>query len=226
MKTVFISLSLAFFSFLSFTDEPVVAPTAPAGTAPPPVALGEPEYTGEQLQIKKRMDALFDASHKVNAAGAEKQKSRSEIEAALDWDKVAQVCLGAANYKKQTPTNFGEFKRLLKDVVVHTAYSRLDKFWADDTKYKLSKIEVKGTTAVVVSKFSVKGETFALEYFLNKKGGHWVVWDISYEGERYSVNINEQIDAFLKERSFAGLLEKLKKRREELADEAKTSGKG
>ena len=46
-----------------------------------------------------------------------------------------------------------------------------------------------------------------------------MIYDISYEDIRYSTNISEQIDAFLKDGNFATLLEKLRKRRDELIEE-------
>ncbi len=220
-NTQLILLALAFFFQPLFGEEtPATTPTpAPAAKEAAPA----PEFTGDQLAIQKRMDGLFEASKKVNLASAEKAKAREQIEKAMDWDRVVQACLGASLYKKHAGASTNEFKKLLKEVIVKTAFSRLDKFWADGTTYKLSKIDITGTTAHVVSNFYVKGDVFALDYYLLKKGGDWYVWDISYENERYSVNINEQLDAFLKERKFSELLVKLKKRIEELDSQAKTS---
>ena len=109
---------------------------------------------------------------------------------------------------------------LLKQVIIKTAFTRLDKFWTDTT-YKIDSIDVKGNDAKVSARFFVKNEPFSLDYYFLKKNGKWSVYDISYEELRYSVNINEQIDAFLKEKSFPGLLEKLKKRRAELDENSK-----
>lgn len=226
MKTFFLFFFVIFVP-LSFADETAVpAPAAKIETAKPveKAAAEDTAFAGEQLQIKKRMDTLFEASRKVNLTGAERSKARGEIESALDWDKVAQMCIGPTFYKKQSAANLNEFKRLLKDVITRTAYTRLDKFWADGTTYQVAKIDVKGNNAVLLSKFSVNGETFGLEYFLNKKGSNWQVWDISYENERYSVNINEQIDAFLKEKKFSDLLSKLRKRLEELSESKTKNG--
>lgn len=183
--------------------------------------VGDKAYTGDALKIKNRMDGLFEASKKVNAKGPEKAKSRGAIEGAMDWDRVAEVCLGSGRWKTESASNKSQFRNLLKDVIVRTAFTRMDKFWADGTTYDLSKIDVKAGGANVVSKFNVKNDSFALEYFMNKKAGEWLIWDISYEGERYSVNINEQIDAFLKEKGFANLLEKLRKRKADLDSDNK-----
>lgn len=225
MKTILFSLFFVLTPLLVLAEESTATPAGATVEAAKPVekvAADETQYSGDQAQIKKKMDDLFESSRHVNKPGAEGEKARKEIELALDWDKVAQVCIGPAFYKKQTTANLNEFKRLLKEVIVKTAYTRLDKFWADGTTYKISKIDLKGNSASLLSKFSVKGQTFALEYYLNKKGNTWYVWDIAYEGERYSVNINEQLDAFLKEKKFTDLLEKLKKRLEELTDQGKT----
>lgn len=177
-------------------------------------------------EITSRLEELFQASRKVNAPGDEKQKARSFIENSMDWEKIAQMCLGPKHAKKNAGKNLDSFKNLLKEVVIKTAYTRLDKFWDGNTKYQFENIELKGNTARVPTKFFVKGEPALLEYYLTKKGDQWLIYDISYEEIRYSTNISEQIDAFLKEGNFASLLDKLKKRRDELAEETSKPKKG
>lgn len=181
-----------------------------------PLLAEEPTFSGEALKIKGRMDTLFEASKLVNADGATKAKARGQIEEAMDWDQIATLALGKANAKKYGGQKFADFKSLLKDVVLKTAFSRMDKFWEDGTVAKFKTIDVKGNDAHVAASFNVKDESFALDYYLLKKGANWLVYDIAYEEMKYSTNINEQIDSFLREKPFSELLGKLKKRREEL----------
>lgn len=188
----------------------------------------EKAFTGEALKVKNQLEVLFVASQKVNKAG-EQDKARSTIDAGLDWERIAHDCLGAANWNKQSAANREQFKGLLKKVVSKTAYSRMDSFWTGNTTYRFQKIDVKGKEAVAKCKFNVKDDSVALEYYLEKKGDKWVIFDIAYDDLRYSENINEQISAFLKEGKFAGLIDKLKKRLDELEnaseDDKKSSKK-
>lgn len=170
-------------------------------------------------EITSQLENLFAASRKVNAMGEEKEKARLAIERSMDWDKIAKMCLGAKHAKKNAGKNLAEFTALLKEVVVKSAYTRLDKFWDSNTKYKFENIEINGGTAKIPTKFSVKGDPVLLEYYFSKKGNQWMIYDISYEDIRYSTNISDQIDAFLKDGNFATLLEKLRKRRDELIEE-------
>ena len=196
-------LIFTFFLSVLLSIQPIMADTA-----------------GVSRQLTTKLDALFKASRSVNADGEEKVKARNQIEGSMDWEKIAQVCLG--NYaKRNAGKNLNDFKTLLRDVVVKTAYSRLDKFWDGNTSYKYEKIEFKGGSAKVPCKFTVKGEPFVLEYFFSEKGNQWLIYDISYDDVRYSTNISEQISAFLKEKSFAELLGKLRKRKDELSEDAK-----
>lgn len=174
---------------------------------------------GSSQEVTTRLEKLFEASKKVNMDGADKQKARETIEKAMDWEKIAQMCLGAKQAKKNAGKNFEEFRSLLKEVITRTAFTRLDKFWEGNTNYKFEKIEVQGGNVKVPAKFFVKGEPFELDYYFSKKGGEWLIYDISYEEIRYSTNISEQIDAFLKEGNFSTLLSKLKKRRDTLIEE-------
>ena len=181
-----------------------------------PLFAEAPAFTGEAAKIKAYMEDLFDASKKVNLPGTEKAKSRAAIEAAIDWDKIATGALGTANAKKHAGKNFSDFRGLLKDVVTKTAFSRMDKFWQEGTVVTFKSIDVKGGLAHVAATFTVKDESFSLDYYLTKRGAGWAVYDIAYEDLKYSDNINEQIEAFLKEKPFKELLVKLQKRREEL----------
>ena len=174
---------------------------------------------GSTQEVTTRLEKLFEASKKVNLDGPDKQKARETIEKAMDWEKIAQMCLGANLAKKNAGKNFDEFRSLLKEVITRTAFSRLDKFWEGNANYKFEKIDVQGANAKVPTKFFVKGEPFELDYYFTKKGGEWLIYDISYEEIRYSTNISEQIEAFLKEGNFSTLLSKLKKRRDTLIEE-------
>lgn len=178
-------------------------------------------FSGEELELKAVMEKLFEASRSVNDKGGARTKARAIIENSLDWERVSQICLGDARYKKLTAENKSQFRALLKEVVAKTAYTRLDTFW-NDTRYQFKKITVKGKDGTIVTKFNVGKESFELQYFVNKKGSNWLVYDISFDDLRYSENINEQIEAFLKEKSFTALLEKLRKRLGELDGTSKS----
>lgn len=184
----------------------------------------EPAFAGEALVLKKQMDELFEASKRVNQSRA-KAGARAKIESSLDWQRIAHDCLGPTYWAKQPAKSREEFEKLLKEVIVKSAYSRMDKFWDHNTTYKFEKIAVKGDSAVVVAKFLVRKDSFGLEYFFHRKEGTWYIDDISFDEVKYSVNINEQIEAFLKEKNFATLLDKLRKRRDELDSDIKASAK-
>jgi phospholipid transport system substrate-binding protein len=208
-------LHLAFLSFAILFSSGLKAAEAPGGKT----------YTGEAAKIKTQLETLFDASRNVNdAAPATKKTARQAIEDSMDWEQVAKECLGMKEWNKNTPANRNLYRDILQDVVVKTAYTRLDKFW-DGATYQFTKIDVKGDKADVSAKYTVKGEHFSLDYYMLKKGATWKIYDVAFEDFRYSENIREQITAFLKDKGFPNLLDKLKKRREELT-EVKAEKKG
>lgn len=166
-------------------------------------------------KLRNQMDELFQASKLVNDQSQQK-KARIAIERAIDWDGIAKLCLGKRAVKKYQGKNFSDFRNLLKEVVSKTAFSRLDKFWQNGTTAKIEKIEFDKNEAHIAAKFKSKEDTFSLDYYLSKKGSDWLIHDIAYEDLKYSENIKEQIDVFLREKSFKDLLGKLKKRRDEL----------
>ncbi|NBV49709.1 hypothetical protein EBR78_00665 [bacterium] len=179
-------------------------------------SLGAPASNPEKDVLKKQLEALFEVSKKVNMPESEKDKARKEIDNSIDWDGIAQLCLGPKNSKKYQGKNFNEFRNLLREVISKTAFSRMDKFWAGGTTAQIDQIEFQAGKAHVSAKFLSNNETFSLDYFMSKKGQRWLIHDIAYEDLKYSTNIQEQLDAFLKEKSFGDLLVKLKKKSEEL----------
>lgn len=210
----------------SASPEAKAEASAPAKAAEAPAETGGGKFTGEAAKIKEHMEGLFDTSKKVNKPAETKAASRAKIEGALDWDGIAQACLGK-NASKGNETQRNQFRDLLRDVAVKTAYTRLDTFWEGAT-YKFDLIDVKGNTAHVRSTFRDKsGSGFSLDYYMVKKGGQWLINDIAVKNERYSVNIREQINEFMAQGqgNFGKLLEKLKKRREELDRDAQSSKK-
>ena len=110
-------------------------------------------YTGEQKVIHEKMEQLFQDSKSVNAEPAEKKKARSNIEQAVNWDAIAKKCLGEGEWRKQSASNRKAFSGLLKQVIILSAFDRLDKFWQEGTTYTYSKIDVKKDEAHVAAEF-------------------------------------------------------------------------
>jgi ABC-type transporter MlaC component len=178
----------------------------------------------EAQKLKDEMIDLFELSKKVAVPeAAERKKARERVERSLDWEKISRDCLGPKRWSAQSPKARQEFRDLLQEVVARTAFTRLDKFWNDTKSYGVEKVEVKGKVANVAAKYVVEQDDILLEYFLQKSGGKWLIYDIAYEDLKYSENISEQINAFMKDNNFNTLLDKLRKRRDELKDEKPAS---
>jgi ABC-type transporter MlaC component len=196
-----------------------VSPLRADEAAPAKPAAAKAE-SPEAAKLRENIVELFETSKKVGSTEpAERKKARDRVEKSLDWDRIAKDCLGPKRWGAQSAKNRKEFRDLLQDVVVRTAFSRLDKFWKDTQGYTIEKVDVKGSNAHVASKFIVDNEDFLLEYYMSKAGGNWMIYDIAYEDLKYSENISEQIIAFMKDNQFSTLLDKLRKRRDELKDE-------
>ena len=194
------------------------APQASVGSSTKP----EPNWTGEAALLRKDLGILFDESRKVNSKDhSEKTKVRKLIDDWFDWEKIAEECLGPVQWKKQPAGNRESFLKLLKDVIQRTAYTRLDKFW-QGAQYRIVEINLTGETGQVTAEFLKAGDLATLEYKMLKKKTKWLIGDLKFEGEQYSQNINQQITAFLRANSFAVFLDKLRKRRDELAADVRT----
>ncbi len=183
-------------------------------------------FTGEAAKVQTHLELLFSASKEVNSEDpAKRAAARKQIQESMDWERVGKDCLGTAEWNKIPAKNRQAYLDLLQDVIVKTAYTRLDTFW-DGAKYDFTKMDIKGNNLHSTAVYTVKDDSFTLDYFLTKKGGKWLIYDVAFEDIRYSENIREQIRAFLKEKGFPNLLAKLKERRDKLDAESKTSKKG
>ncbi len=217
---VLVSVFLLPAAFAAETVPPAPIPAASEPVAAPVEPVG-PTYTGEAAKIKEHLEGLFDASRKVNSTNeAERKVARGQIEHSMNWPEVAKDGLGASEWGKTSVANRKAYTDLLQEIIVKTAYTRLDTFW-DGAKYHFSKIDIKGPKAQATAIYKVKGESFTLDYFLSKTPKGWLIYDIAFEDIRYSENIREQIKAFLREKGFSSLLAKLKKRRDDLNENAK-----
>jgi len=176
----------------------------------------KPVFKGAALKLKKHVAGLFETSKEVNDP-KKKKKARAIIEAAMDWHRIAYICLGD-HWKKQSEKNRNSFKAILKEIISLSAYSRMGDFWGG-TSYEFEKIDIKRKTAYVVARFDTDDESYRFEYFFRKIAKGWLIVDLSYEELKYSENISEQINAFLNEKSFAELLKKMRKRRTELKED-------
>ncbi|MBY0369135.1 ABC transporter substrate-binding protein [bacterium] len=220
MKISKLALSgLFLFTPLAQAADP--APAAAPAAAPVATAPTEKKYTGEEAKLQTFMSEVFEASRKVNTEGADKTASREKIQKAMDWERVAKDCLGTSAWNKASAANRKSYKDLLEDVIIRTAYTRVDTFMTGAT-YEFKEIQVKGKDAHVQAVFKQGVDDFTLDYYLGKKGAGWQVYDIAFEDIRYSENIREQIKAFLSEKGFPSLLAKLKERRDKLVEDAKT----
>lgn len=216
------------------TAKPKESPAAAAVTAPTTESAAKPGTTetksagalsADQTAIQTYLSELFEASKNANSQGKEKEAARGRIESSVDWNKIAEMCMGGAKpWNAQSPKNREEFSKLLREIIALTAYSRMSDFWKD-TSYSFQKIEVKGSVAEVAAKFRSKKEDYILSYFLHRVGKGWRIYDLAFEDLKYSENIHEQIDAFLKEKSFAQLLDKLRKRKSDLVEDEKKGKK-
>jgi len=166
-----------------------------------------------EASAKEWLVKLFEASKKVN--GPEQKAARAHIENSLDWDEVARTCLGDAEWKKQAGKNRTEFRNLLKEVIVRTAFTRMDKFW-DGATYAWEKATIEGKRVTLRTKFSLKEDSYLLDYYMEKSKSGWHITDLAFEDLRYSVNISEQLNSYLKEKNFGNLLTNLRKKRDGL----------
>lgn len=194
----------------------------------PPATPAAKTFSGEAAKIQEHLTSVFESARKVNADGADKAPARDKVQKSMDWERVAKDCLGAGEWKKAGAANQKAYKDLLQDVIIRTAYTRVDTFMKGAT-YTFKDIKVKGKEAQATVIFKQGVDEFTLDYYLSKGAAGWLVYDIAFEEIRYSENIREQIQAFLadkgKAKGFSSLLAKLKERRDKLVEDAASAKK-
>lgn len=104
-----------------------------------------------------------------------------------------------------------EFQRMVRN----SSAKRLEMYRTDSTIYDAPKMKKNNTEANVTAHLWFKGKESVLVYKMTLVDGNWMAWDLVIDDLSTARNYKEQFSTILKTKSFAELLEIIKKKADE-----------
>ena len=100
-------------------------------------------------------------------------------------------------------------------MVRNSSAKRLEMYRTDSTVYEAPKMKKNNTEANVTAHLWYRGKESVLVYKMNLVGDVWMAWDLVIDDLSTARNYKEQFSTILKTKTFAELLEIVKKKADE-----------
>ena len=166
--------------------------------------------TAEVMQmVKSNIDIVIDLLRNKEIDKKERnQKIIATINPFFDFRTMARVCLGETYWKPLSPA---ERKAFVELFVLRLQESYLEKL----DLYTDEEVVVEDATAVkkrihVLTRLVTKDDKLEMVYKFYKSKRGWLVYDVVILGVSVVQTYRSQFSGFLKESSFADLMERLK----------------
>ena len=130
------------------------------------------------------------------------------VDGNVDFNAMAQRII-ARRWKKSSPEDKDEFKRLFRDVLTNTYYVLLTKYTNERVEYGDEQIK-KERYATVETKIISEGKKIPVTYRMINRDGSWKIYDFVAEGISLVRNYGSSYKATLKKQGLAGLNASLK----------------
>lgn len=166
----------------------------------------------QALDPKGVVEKIF--SHASSAEFATDANKQGEIDAMVDFPKLASLALGK-EAKKLSSSEVKWFQSTLKEIITLTVYPKSSEFLTGvNISYEEPKVE--GAKAWIKSSVQKKSDITEVEYELAKIDGIWRVVDVSISGLSWVDSIQEQIRNVVKKKKWKGVKDAMNKRLEDL----------
>jgi phospholipid transport system substrate-binding protein len=170
---------------------------------------------GPTDDVRKTTDKLIaivsDPSMKSADRAAERaRRIRKAVDERFDWREMSKRTL-ARYWKKRTDQEKEEFIDLFGKLLERTYLDKVEGYSGEKVLYVAEKID--GNYGIVVVKIVTKKDTeIQVKYKLKKKGGEWLVYDISIEGVSLINNYRKQFNSIITRSSYEDLIKKLREK--------------
>jgi phospholipid transport system substrate-binding protein len=142
-----------------------------------------------------------------------RQQARAEIRKAaaslFDFEEMAKRTL-TRHWTARAPQEQAEFVRLFRDLLERSYLGRIESWSGEKILYTGEAVD--GSFASVRSKIITRRAEVAIEYRLLQRDGRWRVYDVLMDGVSFVATYRSQFERIIQESSWAGLMDKLRKR--------------
>ncbi len=190
MKIQIFASVLALFAAMAFSADPVQA-------------------------ISKNDRELQTLLKKKNLSTKDGERVKSLLSDVFNFGMLAEKSLPKETWSgldKASRENFAaEFQRMVRN----SSAKRLEMYRTDSTIYDAPKMKKNNTEANVTAHLWYKGKESVLVYKMTLVDGNWMAWDLVIDDLSTARNYKEQFATILQTKSFAELLDIIKKKADE-----------
>lgn len=140
-----------------------------------------------------------------------KQRLRAVADRAFDWEAMARGSLGPY-WRELTAEQRTEFVRVLKALIANQYMDDVDRFRGNEDVKVLSANTKESLVFVKTVLITASNEKVPMDYTLHQGKGAWMIEDLAIEGVSMVAHYRQSFRRFLVNKSFAELLETLKRK--------------
>ena len=168
---------------------------------------------GPTEDVRKTTDKLIaivsDPAMKTSDMAAERaSRIRAAVDERFDWKEMSKRTL-ARHWKKRTEREKEEFVSLFGKLLERTYLDKVEGYSGEKVLYVGERVD-RNYGIVVVKIVTRKDTEILVKYKLKKKGGEWLVYDISIEGVSLVNNYRKQFNSIMTRSSYEDLVKKLR----------------
>jgi phospholipid transport system substrate-binding protein len=135
----------------------------------------------------------------------------------FDFGEIARRSLGRY-WQPLTEPQRTEFVALFGDLLERSYISKIELYGGEKIVYTGERVDA--DLATVSTKIATKnGTEVPVDYRLFKRGDRWMIYDVSVEGISLVSNYRTQFNKIIQTNGFNGLVEKMRTKQTEFADE-------
>lgn len=164
--------------------------------------------------VKSKDVELQSIIKKSKRTAKETERVKNLLNDSFDFALLAKKSLAASDWKAQDAASQEKFVAEFQRMVRNSSANRLELYRADSTIYEPAKM--KGTDdARVIAHLWNQGKESVLEYKMTLVNGKWKAWDLVIDDLSTARNYKEQFSKILKDKSFAELIDIIRKKADE-----------
>lgn len=166
---------------------------------------------------------LEDPALKAGAMATERRAAiRREAEDIIDFAETARRTLGP-HWQSLSEADRREFVELFTDFLEQAYVSRLELYRGEEIRFVGESVD--GDTATVRTRFVTRrGVEIPADYRMLRRGGRWLVYDVSVEGVSLVANYRTQFNRIIRASSYQELVRRMKSGTSELTGPGQSPG--
>jgi len=177
---------------------------------------------GAAEQVRSAIDHVLatvsDQALKGDQKRAERRAALRKIaDGILDFEEIARRSLGRF-WLPLSGAQRAEFVDLFADLLERSYIPKIELYGGEKIIYGGERLD--GDVATLSTKIMTKsGNVVPIDYRLLKHGERWMIYDISIDGISLVLNYRTQFNKIIQASGYHGLVEKMKRKRGQLAEE-------